>query len=275
MSTSFAHQRGPLLIGVIRKETMREALAEMRNAQYHGAEAYDLHLSCLREESRTKEEIRRAVEFTDKPVMALYYRDARDEITEEARAGCLAEAVDGGAACVDMQAYTFDPAAKEGFDPAFGAGLPFAAAMPREISMRPEIVEKQMRWITEMHKRGAEVLISCHTGVSMVAEQTVSLAKELERRGADIVKIVGMANTPEEQIEAFGTVYALKKALKAKFSYHCNGKYGKLTRIVNPMLGSYLMFCVDRFDGAYALEQLDLKTAADAMRTLDWRQKET
>ena len=72
MSTSFAHQRGPLLIGVIRKETMREALAEMRNAQYHGAEAYDLHLSCLREESRTKEEIRRAVEFTDKPVMALY-----------------------------------------------------------------------------------------------------------------------------------------------------------------------------------------------------------
>ena len=59
MSTSFAHQRGPLLIGVIRKETMREALAEMRNAQYHGAEAYDLHLSCLREESYMGSEIGR------------------------------------------------------------------------------------------------------------------------------------------------------------------------------------------------------------------------
>ena len=140
--------------------------------------------------------------------------------------------------------------------------------------MRPEIIDRQMRWIEDIHARGAEVLMSCHTGVSMTGEQTGSLAKDMERRGADIGKIVGMANTPEEQIEAFGTVYALKKEMKARFSYHCNGKYGKLTRIVNPMLGSYLMFCVDRFDAVYALEQLDLKTAADAMRTLDWRQKE-
>jgi len=279
MKASFAHQPGPLIIGVIRRETTKAVLAEIRNGQFNGAQAYDLHLSCLKEEDRTPEAIRKVVDFTDKPIMALSYNETylkqSYETTEEERIDLLMKAVEGGVSCVDLQAYSFDLPAKKTFDPTYATPeMAFAAANPREITLNPEAIEKQMKWIEQVHAMGCEVLMSCHVGVHLNAEQVVSLAKEMERRGPDVVKIVALANTPEEQIEAFRTMYELKKVMKARYSFHCNGKYGKLTRIVCPMLGSYLMFCIDRFDVSYAMEQLDLRTTADAFRTLDWRQKD-
>lgn len=279
MPVSFAHQQGPLIIGVIRKETTKSALAEIRNGQFDGATAYDLHLSCLTEECRTPEAINKVVRFTEKPIMAISYNETYLKepyyTPEEERTDLLLRAVEGGVSCVDIQAFTFDEEAHHHFDPTYATkDMAFAAANPHEISLRPEIIEKQMKWIDKVHSMGAEVLMSCHVGVNLNAEQAVTLAKEIEKRGPDVVKIVALANTPEEQIEAFRTIYELKKVMKVPFSFHCNGKYGKVTRLVCPMLGSYLMFCIDRFDVSYSMDQLDLRTTADAFRTLDWRQRE-
>lgn len=53
----------------------------------------------------------------------------------------------------------------------------------------------------------------------------------------------------------------LKKEVKTPVSYHANGKFGALTRIINPVLGGQIAFCVDRFSESATLEQLDLKCA--------------
>ena len=53
----------------------------------------------------------------------------------------------------------------------------------------------------------------------------------------------------------------LKKELKTPVSYHAAGKAGAITRIVNPVLGGQIAFCVDRFSESSTMEQLDLKTA--------------
>ena len=39
--------QAPALAGVVRTKTAREAMAEIKNCLYHGADMIDLHLSCL------------------------------------------------------------------------------------------------------------------------------------------------------------------------------------------------------------------------------------
>lgn len=52
----------------------------------------------------------------------------------------------------------------------------------------------------------------------------------------------------------------LKKEVKTPVSYHAGGVKGSLSRIINPVLGGHMIFCVDRFSESSTMEQLDLKT---------------
>ena len=53
----------------------------------------------------------------------------------------------------------------------------------------------------------------------------------------------------------------LKKEVNTPVSYHTNGAAGTLSRIVNPILGGHMVFCVDRYNEGSTMEQPDLKTA--------------
>jgi 3-dehydroquinate dehydratase len=53
----------------------------------------------------------------------------------------------------------------------------------------------------------------------------------------------------------------LKKEVKTPVSFHTNGAAGALSRIINPVLGGQIVFCVDRFNENSTMSQLDLKTA--------------
>ena len=78
MRKSFVHSGSPMLIGVIREETVRGAIAAIRNCEYHGATALDLHLSCLTEEARTVENLKKIIDASRLPIMALSYNQAYD-----------------------------------------------------------------------------------------------------------------------------------------------------------------------------------------------------
>ena len=82
----------------------------------------------------------------------------------------------------------------------------------------------------------------------------------MEKRNPDIIKIVTIATNEEELVESFKTMVMLKKEVKTPVSYHAGGKAGDLSRIVNPILGGHMIFCVDRFSESSTMEQLDLKT---------------
>ncbi|MBQ7090501.1 MAG: type I 3-dehydroquinate dehydratase, partial [Clostridia bacterium] len=137
----------------------------------------------------------------------------------------------------------------------------FTKGNPKEVVTDPEIIAKQSALIERVHAMGAEVLLSCHPGIPMTAEQVVELALFLERRKPDILKIVTVATNEEELAESFRAMVLLKKAVKTPVTYHAAGKAGALSRIVNPILGGHIAFCVDRFRENSVLEQIDLKTA--------------
>lgn len=259
----------PAVAGVIREETAKAAIAEIKNCRIDGADMIDLHLSCL--EDRSVETLKKIIGSTDLPVLALNYNQYADwsarGFTEEERVESFLDAVDAGAAGIDMQGYTFQAPSKKEFcgDDRYS----FTKGNPKEVVTDPAIIEKQCALIDEVHRRGAEVLLSCHPGIPMTTQQVVDLALFLEQRNPDIIKIVTKANTQEDLEESIRTMLALKQAVKTPVSYHANGKAGMLSRIVNPILGGQIAFCVDRYSATATMEQLDLKTVRSVVDNIN------
>ena len=251
----------PAIAGVIREETAKAAIAEIKNCRIDGADMIDLHLSCL--EDRSVETLQKIIGSTDLPVLALNYNQAAlhasMNFTEEERVQSFLDAVDAGAAGVDMQGYTFHATSKKEF--CGEDRYSFTKGNPKEVVTDPAVIQQQCAFIEQVHSKGAEVLLSCHPGIPMTTQQVVDLALFLEERNPDIIKIVTKANTREDLEESVRTMLALKKAVKTPVSYHANGKAGMLSRIINPVLGGQIAFCVARYSETSTMEQIDLKTA--------------
>ncbi len=251
----------PAIAGVIREKTTKSAIAEIKNCMYDGADMIDLHLSCL--EDNSVNTLKQIVNSTKLPILALNYNHTVDwqniGLTEEERSESFLRAVEAGAAGVDMQGYTFHAPSKDNF--CGEDEYSFTQGNPKEIVTAPEIISKQCEFIDKIHDMGAEVLLSCHPGIPMNSTQVVELALFLEKRNPDIIKIVTKATNEDEMIESIKTMLLLKKEVKTPVSYHANGTFGGLTRIINPVLGGQIAFCVDRFSESSTMEQLDLKTA--------------
>lgn len=233
-------------------------MAAIRNAEYLGASGIDLHLPNLAPEHRCVECIRKIVDCARVPVVVLNYDANMDE---EERVALLLSGIEAGAAALDMQGYTFDRYSKERFRDEFSNGTPsFVRHKPKECVLDPSVIERQCELIERVHAAGAEVLLSNHTGVPFSAEEVVELALFVEKRKPDVIKIVTAAEREEDAAEAIRAMMLLKKEVKTPVSYHASGKYGMLTRIVNPALGGFMAFCNDGFTSASVLEQPDLAT---------------
>ena len=258
----------PALAGVVKERSVKAAIAEIQNCIYDGASMIDLHLPCL--ENAEPEGLKKIFEASKLPILALNYNNKYDGqhagFSEEARVESLLTAVKAGAAGIDMQGYTFDLPSKSGF--CGEDKYSFTSGNPKEIVTNEAIIAKQCELIENVHSMGAEVLLSCHPSIAMNCEQVVDLALFLEKRNPDIIKIVTKANDENDLIEAIKTMLTLKKEIKTPISFHASGKAGRLSRILNPILGGHIAFCIDRFNEASTVEQLDLRTAKEAVESI-------
>lgn len=266
MRKSFVNVNTPMLAGVIKEKNSQDARARIRSSEYHGATGIDLHLSCLDAEFRNAESIKTIIDSARVPVLALNYNLSYDGSyyydDEESRTNLLLEAIKAGASAADIQGYTFDPYSKGGFRNEYlNLGYSFIKGNPKEIVVDPEVISRQTEFIERIHHMGAEVLLSNHPGIPMTTEQLVDLALFLEKRNPDIIKIVTVANTDEELVEAFKAMVTLKKEVKTPVSYHCSGLKGPLTRVVNPILGGFMCFCNDTYMHNSDLSQPTIETA--------------
>lgn len=251
----------PALAGVVKEKSVSGAIAEIKNCLYDGADMIDLHLSCL--ECLDVERLKKIIGSSRLPVLALNYNHTYEGenagFTEEERIGSLLSAVEAGAAGIDMQGYTYDLPSKTAF--AGEDKYSFTKGNPKEIVTDENIISRQSALIEQVHAMGAEVLLSCHPGIPMSCEQVIELALYFEKRKPDIIKIVTRADNEEELLESIKTMMHLKKEVKTPVSYHANGTAGMLSRILNPVLGGQIAFCVDHYTAASTMEQIDLRTA--------------
>ena len=263
MKASYAKAQSPLLAAVIKQKTTAAAIAAIKNAEVHGATAIDLHLSCLDEDGRSDASLKRIFECTSLPILGLNYKLSYDgtlyECTDDERAGLFLRTARLGISAVDIQGYTFKNYADgELLDTSFS----FAAAKPLEVITDNAVVKKQSDFIEQIHSLGCEVLLSTHANTFLDCSQTLELVNELVKRNPDIIKLVTTCDNDDQLAESFKTILALKNNFDIPIHLHCKGKRGRITRLVNPILGGHLIFCCDGYEHNSDIEQLDLQTAA-------------
>ena len=116
-----------------------------------------------------------------------------------------------------------------------------------EMTMDEEAVKKQMELIDAIHAKGAAVVMSSHVLKYTPAERVLEIAREHQRRGADICKTVTGAEDMAQQIENLRIIDLLKKELNIPFLYLAGGEC-RILRRIGANIGSCMSLCVHEYD---------------------------
>jgi len=230
MKPTFLNHNRPLITCMVQATNPTDAIATIRNAAFDGCDAYGLQVCKLDEQYQTEETLRKIMKpMGSKPCYVTYYRKGCNEgkSDEEIAKGLLFLQKCGGN-LIDVMGDLF-------------------CRDPLELTMDEEAIRKQQALIHTIHQRGGEVLMSSHVLKFIPAEEVLRIAKEQERRGADICKIVTGAATEEEELENLRITTLLRKELKKPFLFLSGGR-SKLHRTIGPMLGCCMWLTVPQHD---------------------------
>ena len=144
------------------------------------------------------------------------------------------------------------------------------SSKPRDWTTDPAAIQRQREIIEEVHRLGGEVLMCAHTRVHLSVEEAVSMAKEMEARGADIAKVVSVNTNYEDLLDSMRATLEIKNALGIPFIMMSHGEHSKIGRVVCPILGSMLAFCTQPLSpGGYPL-QPPIRAMKAAWENIDW-----
>ena len=219
--TSFINSNRPILTAMIKSRKKGDILNEIEKILDEGTDAFGFQLEIF-EEAHSEENLKDIFQaMRGKPVYVTNYlrwnadesKKNDDILTEE-----LYLAAQCGATLIDVRGDTFDPC-------------------HGELTYKESAVERQTKFIKELHAIGAEVLMSSHILEFTPTHTVLEYALAQQSRGADIAKIVTAANTPEELNENFRIITELKEKLKISSLFLCGGECCRRHRLLGPVLG--------------------------------------
>jgi len=226
MKKSFLNKERPLLTAMLQYNNPESAIGAIRNGLAYGAEAFGFQVESLGKEYRNPDCYKRIFdEMKDVPCYVTNYRVGSNAgKSDETLAEEMLELAENGATLCDVMGDIF-------------------CKHPEELTDNPAAIEKQMKYIDELHKRGAEVLMSSHVLKFIPAERVLEIALEQKRRGADVIKIVTGADNMEQQLENLKITNLLKKELGAPFLFLSGGECS-IHRRLGMKLGCCMCLCV-------------------------------
>lgn len=244
MKKTFLEYNNTKLTVMVQARTPERAEELINHALVGGADAIGIQFEKLNEEYKNAETYKRLIKSVkDKPVYVTFYRNRSgiETRSDEQLAEELLKIADCGATLCDVVGDWYDK-------------------QPDELAVSDEAIKKQMQLIDELHKKGAEVLMSSHTFVFTPAERVLEIALEHQRRGADICKIVTGAESQEQQLENMRIVTLLRQHLNIPFLFLSIGE-SRILRKIGGNLGNCMTLCVYEHDELSTLEQPLLKQA--------------
>ncbi|MEM3046694.1 MAG: type I 3-dehydroquinate dehydratase [Candidatus Bathyarchaeia archaeon] len=243
----------PFICAVITDANVDACIRTMKLAEFDGADAFELDLHVLQPYPPSKQDVKDIVGCTSKPTFTVNRRVGGRPQSEDERVKMQLDAFDAGTVGFDTELDTFDPctqwdAAKTKHQMEHLQGISLDPdVMPLEVSYDPEAERKQMRLIDDLHARGGEVMLSTHILVRMKPEGALRVGRLMEKRGADLAKIVGRTRDMGDLLDVLACNLALKKELKIPFNMMSHGQPSALGRVLYPMFGSSWVYCQQTF----------------------------
>jgi len=238
MKPTFLKYEKPLLTAMIQCPTKEEAIAKIKKSLALGADAIGVQLCKLKKEYRNLKDLKDIFDACEgKPIYITSYRSGESAgYTDEQCAELLLLGLEAGATLCDVMGDMFDPKS------------------PLELSQNPVPIKKQMELIDEIHHRGGEVLMSSHTYKNISIEEAMMIAKEHDSRGADIIKIVTIADHEHDIPKYIECIQKIIASTSKKLLFLTSGK-GTLIRYIGPFFGVCMYLCVESHGALDTKEQ--------------------
>jgi 3-dehydroquinate dehydratase type I len=251
--STFLNYEKPLLTAMIQCPTKEEAIKKIKKSIDMGADAIGVQLCRLKKEYRTIKNLKEIFDSCNgKPIYITSYRSRESAgYTDEQCAQLLLLGLDAGATLCDVMGDMFDPKSH------------------LELSQSPATIKKQMELISEIHRRGGEVLMSSHTGKNISIEEAMMIAKEHDRRGADIIKIVTIADHERDIPKYIECIQKIIAETNKKLLFLTSGK-GTLIRYIGPNFGVCMYLCVESHGVLDTKEQPLLRKLKLIRDNFDW-----
>lgn len=227
--TNFSDTSNPKLTVMIGKPSVDDVILGVKRSINQGAEAFCILAQGFKPEDKNRENIKRIIDAADGRDVYItnYIRDnSQPELTDDYLAEQLLDMARCGAKLIDVRTDMF-------------------CRSVDEVTRDFYAVQKQKEFISEIHKLGAEVLMSTHIFEYKSPENILEIAKLQQMRGADIAKVVTVANSDKEAEDAFRTNFLLKEKLNIPFLFLCNGSHCRKHRLLGPVLGSCMYLCLE------------------------------
>lgn len=212
---------------MIQCKTAEECIAKIKLSVSEGAEALGIQLCKLKREYRTAEILKEIFAACEgRPIYVTSYRHGESTgFTDEECAELLLLALDCGATLIDVFGDMFEKDAKY------------------QLATAPEAVEKQKALISEIHRRGGEVLISCHTKSNLTVEENIEIARAQLERGADVMKIVDECDDKNDIPSCIESIQRITAMTDKKLLFLVGGK-GQIIRYIGANFGVCMYLCV-------------------------------
>lgn len=264
-------------VGVIKENTVEEAIIAMCIAEDKGCCGFDLHLNLLFNKGLlSKENISKICQTSKLPILALNYNP---DISQTERLQGLELAIEAGCPAIDFQGFMFcndktittQTEENRKYFENLGFDMSFLDAAPQETVVDPEIVKQQIEYVDKIHKLGGEVLISTHIQTVLNKKQLIAYAKFHAAHGYDILKIVAIGKEPQDVIECVEACKELRndpELKNVKYTIQLSGeRCVYITRLLCPAFyGSYISFCYPELTEWQDPNQLDLDVASKTLK---------
>ena len=235
---TFLNHEKPLLCAMIQCPTPDECIEKICRSIASGADALGIQLCKLEKQYRTESELKRIFAACHgKPIYITSYRSGMSKgFSDEECVDLLLMGIKCGATLADVMGDLFDRDATY------------------ELSTDPTAIEKQKALISKIHEMGGEVLMSCHTKSSLSVEENLMIAKAQEDRGADVLKIVDVANSKDELPVYIRSIQKIVASTDKKLLFLVSGE-GQLIRYIGPNFGVCMYLCVESHNELDTKEQ--------------------
>lgn len=226
----FLNSDRPVITAMLKSYEIPALLEEIESAGKQGAEAFGFQIDFLDPKDRTRQNFTDIFQaMGDKPAYVTNYvrgnRSAKPQSDEELMEELLVALDCGGKLC-DIRGDMF-------------------CRSQYEITSNDAAVEKQKEVIREVHRMGGEVLMSSHVLEFTDKARTLEIAEMHRERGADISKIVTVADSEEELLENLEISLMLKRKLSIPSLFLCNGSHCYKHRRLGPVLGSCMFLTIE------------------------------
>lgn len=245
-------EKKPLLMAMIQASTPENAIAAVRNAVFDGEDSFGLQVESLDNAYRSMQNIRSILSVMgNRTVYVTNYRTSYNEgKNDDELAKGLLHLADCGADIIDVMGDMF---CRDKFGMTYDENA----------------VNEQKKLIRQIHYNGKSVLMSAHVPRFLSAEEVIQMAAAQQARGADIAKIVTVAETETEEMENLRITALLKHERDIPYLFLSIGSHCKIHRMLSPILGSFACLCVQSHDRASTKAQLVLSSAKAVLDNFD------